>query len=136
MRQHGVADFPDPQVTATAGSVSIRQVAPQSAVSSPAFQTSQKACRGILPGPQNGRQVDHGGPKKQTLLAFARCLRAHGVNGFPDPNAQGQLTLEMIRTAGVDLHAPGILTAGRACLGVTHGAITMAQLAQAVNGSH
>ena len=135
MRQHGVAGFPDPQVTTTPGGASIRQVAPQSAVDSPAFKNAQKACGAILPGPQSGGHGDHG-PGKQVLLSFARCLRAHGVSGFPDPNAQGRLTIEMIRAAGVDLHAPGVFPAARACIGVTHGAITLGQVAQAINGPH
>ncbi|MGZ4286692.1 MAG: hypothetical protein ACXVW5_21050 [Solirubrobacteraceae bacterium] len=51
-----------------------------------------------MPAPGNGGARDQG-PHKQVLLAFAHCLRAHGVNGFPDPNANGQLTTEMISAA-------------------------------------
>ena len=135
MREHGVVAFPDPQVTTDPGgaSASIRQMVPQSLVASPQFKTAQKACQAIEPGPQSrGAQ----GPHKQVLLSFARCLRAHGVADFPDPSAQGALTLQMIRAAGVDLQAPSFLIAGRACVGVTHGAITPAMLQAAVSGRH
>jgi len=47
----------------------------------------------------------HQAPSKQVFLAFARCLRSHGISDFPDPDAQGQLTLQMISAAGVDLNA-------------------------------
>jgi hypothetical protein len=134
IRAHGVPAFPDPQVTTTPGSVGIRQAVPAGAGLSPAFQAAQKACRSIMPAPGSGHD-DHG-PGKQVLLAFARCLRARGVSGFPDPNAGGQLTQEMIRAAGVDLHSRGVFNAARACVGVTHGAITMAQIAAATSGSH
>jgi len=137
MRDHGVSGFPDPQVTTTpgGGSVGVRQAVPAGVGSSPKFQSAQKACQGILPPPGNGGHASQG-PSKQVFLAFARCLRKHGVSGFPDPNAQGQLTLQMISAAGVDLKGPSFLTAARACVGVTHGAITMADVARAVNGPH
>lgn len=137
MHEHGVSNFPDPQVTTTpgGGSVSIRQVMPASVAASPAFKSAQKACAALQPGPGRGPESRQG-PHKQTLLAFARCLRANGVSGFPDPTAQGQLTLTMIQSAGVDLHARSFITAASRCVGVTHGAITMAQVAAAVNGRH
>jgi hypothetical protein len=58
------------------------------------------------------------------------------MSDFPDPNAQGQLTLQMIGAAGVDLKAPSFLTAAKACVGVTHGQITLGLVAQAINGPH
>jgi hypothetical protein len=52
-----------------------------------------------------------------------------------DPTAQGQLTLQMVHAAGDDLQAPSFLTAARACVGVTHGAITLADVQQAIQNS-
>jgi hypothetical protein len=46
------------------------------------------------------------------------------------------LTLQMMSAAGVDLKAPSFFTAAKACVRVTHGAITLAQVAQATNGPH
>jgi hypothetical protein len=136
MRAHGVTDFPDPQVTSTgAGSASIRQVAPASAVASPRFKSAQKACGGLAPGPGNAGP-DNQQPGAQVLLAFAHCLRGHGIAGFPDPNRNGRLNVQMITAAGVDYRSPKFLTAGTACLGVTHGAITRGQLDALVNGPH
>jgi hypothetical protein len=135
IRAHGVPAFPDPQVTTTPGSVGIRQAVPAAAGLSPAFTAAQKACRSIMPAQGNGGSRDQG-PGKQVLLAFAHCLRAHGVTGFPDPNASGQLSIEMIRAAGVDIHTRGFLDTAKACVGVTHGAITVAQLETAISGHH
>ncbi|HET7048033.1 MAG TPA: hypothetical protein VFI54_07165 [Solirubrobacteraceae bacterium] len=135
IRAHGVPAFPDPQVTTTPGSVGIRQAVPAAAGLSPAFTAAQKACRNIMPAPGNG-SGDNRGPHKQVLLVFAHCLRTHGVTGFPDPNASGQLTQEMISAAGVDIHTRAFFDAAKACVGVTHGAITMAQVATAINGHH
>lgn len=135
IRAHGVPAFPDPQVTTTPGSVGIRQAVPAAAGLSPAFTAAQKACRGIMPAPGKGGGGDQGS-RKQALLAFAHCLRGHGVTGFPDPNASGQLTIEMISAAGVDIHTRSFFDTARACVGVTHGAITMAQVATAISGHH
>lgn len=128
--------FPDPQVVTTApGSVGIRQAVPAAAGLSPAFTTAQKACRGILPAQQNGGSDDQG-PHKQVLLAFAHCLRGHGITGFPDPTVKGELSMEMISAAGVDIHAQSFFNAAKACVGVTHGAITLAQVTTAISGHH
>lgn len=136
IRAHGVSAFPDPQVVTTApGSVGIRQAVPAAAGLSPAFTTAQKACRGILPAQQNGGSDDQG-PHKQVLLAFAHCLRGHGITGFPDPTVKGELSMEMISAAGVDIHAQSFFNAAKACVGVTHGAITLAQVTTAISGHH
>jgi hypothetical protein len=138
MRIHGVPSFPAPHVvinTPGKQAIGIRPL-PQSIASSPQFKAAREACKGIMPGPENGspkEASEHERARARYMLAFARCLRSHGVQGFPDPTAQGQLTLEMVRAAGVDLQAPAFLTAGQACVGVTHGAITLQQLEQAIH---
>jgi hypothetical protein len=45
------------------------------------------------------------------VLAFARCVRAHGVPGFPDPNADGSFPKDLI-PHGVDAQ---LTTASRIC---------------------
>lgn len=137
MRSHGVPSFPDPHVVVNAPgkqAIGIHPL-PQSIASSPQFKAAQEACKGIMPAPENGAKehAEQGRARAQYLLAFAQCLRSHGVQGFPDPTAQGQLTLEMLRAAGVDLQAPSFLSAAQACVGVTHGAITLAQVEQAIH---
>ena len=134
MRSHGVSNFPDPKVHITANQGSIAFAVNPSETGSPHFKTAQKACNGILPAPSNGGAEDQA--HKQTLLAFARCLRSHGVQDFPDPDVQGQLRLQTVVAAGVDIHSRTFLTAAQACVGVTHGEITMAQIRAGINGNH
>jgi hypothetical protein len=82
MRAHGVPNFPDP------GSGGGIQISPGSGLNpqSPAFQAARKACGKLLPGGGPG-------PRKATkaqfaaALAFARCMRSHGLPHFPDPLA-------------------------------------------------
>lgn len=137
MRSHGVANFPDPQVTTTPGGGGgrIAMAVPSSLGNSPAFKTAEKACQGMLPGPGNNRPDGHG-PSKRVLLAFTHCLRGHGMTGFPDPNAQGQLSPQTISSAGVDVHSRQFVAAGKACVGVTHGQITVAQVEALASGQH
>jgi hypothetical protein len=140
MRKHGVPNFPDPKVSSGPnGGVQVAIVvgAPNGVnPKSPAVAAAGKDCQGILPGPQSSSQnaaQEH--QHALDVLSFAQCLRAHGLTDFPDPNAQGRLTVQMITAAGIDLHAPQTLTAAKACIGASHGAITPADVEQAVNGA-
>jgi hypothetical protein len=140
MRAHGLRDFPDPKVSVSSSGGSQRvavMIGGGVNKDSPRFRAAAQACRGILPAPGNNSAQDAANQRAraQYLLAFARCLRAHGVTGFPDPTAQGELRLQMVQAAGVDIHTPAFLAAGKACAGVTHGAITAAEVERAVNGS-
>ena len=75
MRAHGVSNFPDPSGNQIRITPSIAQ--------SPAFKTAQNACRQYLP---NGGQPPVTAPgERAAALAFAKCMRTHGVPGFPDP---------------------------------------------------
>ncbi len=132
MRTHGVSGFPDPIVKTTANSASVSQVAPASLAASPHFKSANRACAHFETTGQ-GSGPQHGGPSKSVLLAFARCLRAHGITGFPDPSGQGQLSPAMLSAAGVNVHTQQFFSAGRACVGVTHGQITVGEVAALVH---
>ncbi len=134
MRKHGVAGYPDPQVTTNPdGSVAIAIAGSANASAAPAFRSAQKTCSGILLAQSSTNGPT--GPSEQEFLAFAHCLHIHGIPDFPDPNPQGQITGQMIDASGVDLKAPSFMTAADACVGVTHGAITRAGVARVINRS-
>jgi hypothetical protein len=50
---------------------------------------------------------------QQDALKYARCMRAHGVPNFPDPNGTGGFTFEP--TSGVDPSSPAFKTAQATC---------------------
>jgi hypothetical protein len=138
MRSHGVPSFPDPHVVANTPGHQAIGIHPMSKalVNSPQFKTAREACKGIMPGAENGNpkeatEQEHA--RARYMLAFAQCLRSHGIAGFPDPTAQGELTPATVRAAGVDLQAPSFLVAAKACVGVTRGALTVAQVEQAIH---
>jgi hypothetical protein len=135
MRNHGVNNFPDPNVSSSQpGSTTISIHVPGTLIkSSPQFSAARQACRGLLPAPQNSGSPAQLHTREQELLAFARCVRSHGFTNFPDPTSQGQLTVGMIRAAGIDMHAPDVLPTARACIRLTHGLITPSDVARAIN---
>ncbi len=77
------------------------------------------------PAQQHARAAD--------LLSFARCIRAHGIDDFPDPTPQGQLTREMLAAAHIDIGLPGVQKAAFNCVSAAHGAINSADVRSAIN---
>ncbi len=107
----------------------------------PAFKSAQRACAYILPNAGNGPTPAQVRAHTDAILAFARCMRQHGFPRFPDPDSQGRLTPAMLSAAGIDLQQPAIKPAAYACLPLTHGILTRADVNQAVanpngSGSH
>jgi hypothetical protein len=72
MRANGVPNFPDPS---EGGGIPLG--------TSPASEAAQKACGHLLPG--GGTLAAATAAQKQRIFTLARCMRAHGVSGFPDP---------------------------------------------------
>jgi hypothetical protein len=137
MRNHGVTNFPDPQVVNHNGEhgVRIQAVGPKS---SPQFEAATKACQGILPAPSGNGSQETAQQKRIRLadaLSFARCMRSHGVTSFPDPTAQGDLSIEMVQAQGIDVHSPAVLKVVQACLPASHGALTPAKVKAALNNA-
>jgi len=80
MRAHGVTNFPDPSSGGGLLLNSKSGINPQS----PAFQAAQKACGRYAPG--GGGTPHMSASARRQALAFAKCVRAHGVPNFPDPS--------------------------------------------------
>lgn len=115
MRSHGISSFPDPGSLGPSGAIKAfkgqisRSVA--SLASSPMFQAAQRACAKYY-GRQTTSAPQVSPQEIQKLLAVSRCMRAHGVPNFPDPNpTTGQITTP----AGISKNSPIVLGALRAC---------------------
>ena len=126
MRSHGVPGFPDPDSPRR-----FKAALDPSSSHAPAFQSAQTACRHLLPASHAPRESAAQTRARVTAaLAFARCLRGHGLPRFPDPTSTGELSRETLAAAGIDIHQPALVRAADACVGVTHGAITKADVAR------
>jgi hypothetical protein len=133
MRSHGVAGFPDPS---SGGGISKPQVVSARQHNPSAFDAADTACHRLLPAdgslgpPQTAQQL-------QTRLvderSFAKCMRSHGVSRFPDPTAQGQLSVEMVQAQGIDVHSTAVLRVVQTCLPASHGALTPAKVREAID---
>ena len=79
MRAHGVPGFPDP--SAGGGPINL------AGTGTPAFKSASRACARLAPG--GGGRVRATESQFLAALRFARCMRAHGVPGLPDPTRVG-----------------------------------------------
>ncbi len=131
MRANGVPSFPDPQSFAGGSAkLTIHQLP-----SNPQMHTALSACSQLLPTHGGSEQAD----QKQLAdeLSFAKCMRSHGVARFPDPTAQGQLSVAMVEAQGIDVQSPQILHVVQTCLPASHGALTPAKVREAIaNAGH
>jgi hypothetical protein len=135
MRSHGVSNFPDSSAPDGGPKWNFDNI-PGVNPSSPSFQAAYTACKHLLPGggPNAALQAQRQRQQRAGLLAFAQCMRRHGITRFPDPNSQGELTPQMATAAGIDLHAPSVAADARACVPASHGTITAADVARATSG--
>jgi hypothetical protein len=105
MRSHGVINFPDPTAT---GAFTRGNLDPNS----PQYRAASQACHSLQPAGTNLSTSGAGpvSPQRQAqLLAFARCVRSHGVPNFGDPTAQG------LAPPGIDPKSPAFEAAFQAC---------------------
>ena len=131
MRSNGIPNFPDPQ-RFVGGNVklTIHQLAPS--------QAAMNACDHLLPTNGGGGSQETAQQQRTKLadeLSFARCMRSHGLARFPDPTAQGELTVASVQAQGIDVHSPAVLQDIQACLPASHGALTPAMVRAALNNA-
>ncbi len=82
MREHGV-DMPDPQFKEGGAGFMAVEIDPEDED----FQAAEQACKHLMAGAvAEARDIDPERMKEmeQRMLAFAQCMREHGVD-FPDP---------------------------------------------------
>jgi hypothetical protein len=111
MRSHGVPNFPDANTDGRIHAAGIDK-------SSRAFQAAYRSCRALEPGGQLSEEART--QLQQQLLAFAKCMRAHGVHTFPDPmiTADGHFGMG---TQRIDPNSPIFTAAASACRGKLSG---------------
>jgi hypothetical protein len=111
MRTHGVPDFPDPVQSSHSFSFN-----PKADSNSPRFSSANNACKRLLPndgGPPTAAQI---AAETTKLLKYARCMRTHGVPGFPDPTVKPGLFGFSLR--GVEPNSAQFQAAQKACAAI------------------
>jgi hypothetical protein len=125
MREHGVSNFPDPQVSASGNGVKVAMRVTPGITSNPHFQSAEQACRKLLPeggpgGPDASRQISS--QEQSQYLKAAACIRTHGIPNFPDPTFSGG-GAHLPKTVGIDLHSPQVRAAEEACQSLIPGGL-------------
>jgi hypothetical protein len=116
MRAHGVQNFPDPDsyggntVSMTPGSdvITIAGIS----FSGPAFTSAEKLCNPLglaSPRPPVGEQL------KRQLIAFAQCMRHHGLSNWADPTFPPGGGIDQRGEGAYNRDDPKVLAASAAC---------------------
>jgi hypothetical protein len=134
MRSNGASNVPDPQRLAGGN---FKLTLHQRGDNSPRFRAAMNVCSHLLPS--HGDASQETAQQQRTRLAdelsFARCMRSHGVARFPDPTAQGDLSVAMVQAQGIDVHSPTVLRVVQTCLPASHGGLTAAKVNEAINNA-
>jgi hypothetical protein len=115
MRSHGVLSFPDPASFGSSGAIKaakgqMAQISERE-TSSATFQGAQRACARYYGRPATSPSHPSS-QEMQKLLAVSRCMRAHGILDFPDPDPT---TGELTAPAGISKNSPQVDAALRVC---------------------
>jgi hypothetical protein len=105
MRSHGVGNFPDPD---SGGALKTQGID----TNTPTFQAAARACRSLAPTPAPPAQQAQ---LQAQLLAFAKCMRSHGVPAFPDPQSESGGTQMNVHHTKIDPNSPIVKAAMVAC---------------------
>jgi hypothetical protein len=97
MRSNGVTNYPDP--SSSGRPQSLNQINPNS----PRFTTAYAACHKYA-SHGVGAPPEPSPPELRRALAFARCVRTHGVPQFPDPLTT--VSLQATFTLGPGMYFP------------------------------
>ena len=116
MRSHGVPNFPDPNAgegfSVNGSPDSSTMTIDGTTFGGPTFEAAVKTCQlfggGTSPPPLSASQ-------KKNALAFAKCMRTHGVPNFPDPTfpAGGGIAVKVPN--GLDRSSPTFTEARATC---------------------
>jgi hypothetical protein len=120
MRGNGVSGFPDP-IAGPSGAVGLPLMvdsdgsltAEGKTFAGPVVRSAERACKAYLP-PAGGPPPKVRAQQLRQELAFARCMRAHGVPNFPDPSSSSNGQVGPT-AAGIDPQSPAFQSAVRVC---------------------
>jgi hypothetical protein len=124
MREHGVPNFPDPQISTSGNEVKVAMRVTPGITGNPHFQSAQKACNKLLPeGGPGGSGPNHQiSPQEQSqYLKAAACIRSHGIPNFPDPTFSGGGVHVVLK--GISPHSPQVRAAEEACQSLIPGGL-------------
>jgi hypothetical protein len=110
MRTNGVPAFPDPPSSGKPRFPSAQQLG----VTSSKLQAAGNACQHLQPNGGSGPTQAQVQQYRNSMLIYARCMRAHGISNFPDPDSRGHLNIGP--GTDVPVNTPQFQAAYRVCV--------------------
>lgn len=86
MREQGI-EVPDPDTEQEGFAIAIPQGADKAAV-----DAALVACKEFMPN--GGEMIEPSAEQLAQMRAFAKCMREHGIEDFPDPGADGGIQIQ------------------------------------------
>jgi hypothetical protein len=125
IRSHGMPGWPDPVINPLTSSPDWPPNAPR--VPASILQACQSIANRLPPDVQDSQPPTPA--SMQALLRYARCMRSHGIPGWPDPNALGEFPLTTQMAAQVK--GPVDRRASSACIRYVPGGTQYLQFVEA-----
>lgn len=113
MREHGV-DMPDPVVSADGGMTVSIGAEGGKPIDKTTMEAANEACKDLMPGPMGGGPSQMTPEQQDAMLAFAKCMRDHGVN-MPDPDFTSGGGAIQIGGDSIAFDSPTFKAANEAC---------------------
>ena len=113
MRKNGVPNFPDPEPWGRGLRLSLEGID----TNAPQFKNAQRTCQRLLPNGGKPTPQEQANELREAL-AYAGCMRTHGVPKFPDPKVAGDGGIEwgeLGPQVGADPDSPQFRAAEDAC---------------------
>ena len=114
IRSHGVPNYPDPDGKGTITITVSASLNP----TSPVFQQAEADCRHLIPAGSEAGQTLSSSRRQQIqkrALAFATCMRAHGVPSYPDPTFSNGGIIQKSGGNSLDPNSPIFQAAQKTC---------------------
>jgi hypothetical protein len=120
MREHGIKDFPDPQVTGAAVKLSFRARPGQAgAPTRQKLDAAQRACRHFMAAVAPKLTPQEKAAREEQVLKFAACMRKHGVDVHASTAEGGaQIRVGGPDGGGPNPESPAFQAAQKACQGL------------------
>lgn len=124
MREHGVKNFPNPEISGGRVSLRVKGGGPDGVEVSPQkMEAAQNACKHFQPAEQTNISPQEKVARQEAVLKFAKCMREHGIEVHAS-TAGGGVQIQIHPSAagaGPDPESPAFQDAQKACQGLLPG---------------
>ena len=120
MREHGIKNFPDPQVTGKAVKLMFHATPGQAgAPTRQRMDAAQKACRHFMAAQRPNLSPQERAAREEQVEKFAACMRKHGVDVHASSDGGGmQVRIGGPNEQGPNPESPAFKAAQNACQGL------------------